>query len=116
MEVILDTSFILTCIKQKIDFFEELSFKGFKIFIPSQVISELKGLAISKSEANLALKILHSNSFKKLELNGRKTDNAIINYSKKHPEVYIATLDNEIIKKTRNRKIAIKGKKRLSAA
>ncbi len=39
-QVLLDTNFILNCINQKIDFFEDLA--GYKIIIPQEVINEIK--------------------------------------------------------------------------
>ena len=61
-QVILDTSFILTCVKQKIDFFEELKFMGVKVLIPRQVIRELKNMKTSDN-AQLSLQILDKNKF-----------------------------------------------------
>ena len=40
----MDSSFILTCVRQKIDFFEEIELKGIQILIPKQVIREIKGI------------------------------------------------------------------------
>ncbi len=105
---LLDTNFILTCIKQKIDFFEELRFMGFEIIIPDRVIDELK-----KLKQTLALKLLEKNNFKKIILIGKDVDNSIINYAKKNPEIIIATLDKELSNKLKNRKIIIRGKKKL---
>ena len=105
---LLDTNFILTCIKQKIDFFEELRFMGFEIIIPDRVIDELK-----KLKQTSALKLLEKNNFKKIILIGRDVDNSIINYAKKNPEIIIATLDKELSNKLKNRKIIIRGKKKL---
>jgi len=105
---LLDTNFIITCIKQKIDFFEELRFMGFEIIIPDRVIDELK-----KLKQTLALKLLEKNNFKKIILIGKDVDNSIINYAKKNPEIIIATLDKELSNKLKNRKIIIRGKKKL---
>jgi len=107
-QVILDTSFILTAIKQKIDFFEELEAMGIKILIPEKVIKELKGL-----ESKIALKIIDMNKFKKIELKEKEVDAGIINYGKKHPDLIIATLDEEIKKKTKNRKLVVRQQKKL---
>ncbi|MBI2004290.1 hypothetical protein HYS72_02385 [Candidatus Pacearchaeota archaeon] len=114
---LLDTNFILTCIKQKIDFFEELEFMGFEILIPDKVIDELK-----KLKQTSALKLLEKSNFKKISLTGKNTDNSIINYAKENPEIFVATLDKELQKKLKNksprdhpkgRKIIIRGKKKL---
>jgi len=107
-KVILDTSFIMTAVRNKIDFFEEFELGGIKILVPHQVIRELEGL-----KADLALKILKKNKFQKINLEGKNTDRAIINYAKTNPEVLVATLDREIKNKIRNSKLVIRQKKKL---
>jgi len=108
-KVILDTSFILTCLKQKIDFFEELKLMGILILIPKQVIVELKGV----DKSGLALKLLENNSFEKIDINMKNVDQGIINYGKENPKVIIATLDKEIKTKTKNSKVIVREKSRL---
>ena len=49
-KAILDTSFILTAVRQKIDFFYDLKTTGFKILIPDIVLREIE--TISKSNKN----------------------------------------------------------------
>ena len=105
---LLDTNFILTCIKQKIDFFEELKFMGFEVIIPDKVIDELK-----KLKQTSALKLLEKNKFKEIILAEKNTDNSIINYANKNPEILVATLDKELNNKLKNRKIIIRVKKKL---
>jgi len=41
-KAILDTNFILSCIDKKIDFFEAISFIGFNIIIPNEVLLKRK--------------------------------------------------------------------------
>jgi len=110
-QIVLDTSFIISAVRNKIDIFEEL--QEYKIIIPEQVIVELQGISKSKSEAKIALKILSQNNFIRPDLKTKNTDNAIINYSKKNPQFIIATLDKEIKKKTKNPKLIIRNKKKL---
>ncbi len=110
-QVILDTSFILTCVKQKIDFFEELKFMGLKIIIPKQVVGELKGLGSDNSK--LSLKILDKNSYEAVDLRGKNVDLGIINFANKNSDVFVATLDREIKKKVNNSAVVIREKKRL---
>ncbi len=110
-KVILDTSFILTCVKQKIDFFEKIKFMGMQIFIPKQVIREMKGINNPNSE--LSFKILKKNKFKEIDLGKGKVDNLLINFAKENKEIIVATLDREIKKKTQNPKLVIRGKKNL---
>jgi len=111
--IVLDTSFILTAIRNKIDLFEELS--GYEIIIPEQVINEIKGLENSKlkSESNIALKLIKLNKPKIKDFNGKNTDNAIVNYAKKNPDTIIATLDREIKRNIKNSKLIIRNKKKL---
>lgn len=110
-QIILDTSFILTCIRNKIDFFDELF--GYEILIPKQVIKEIEGLSNSKTEAKLSLKLIKSNKPKTINIPGKNTDNAIINYAKENPDMIIATLDRGIKSKVKNSKLIIRNKKKL---
>ncbi|MBL7059026.1 hypothetical protein ISS08_01075 [Candidatus Pacearchaeota archaeon] len=117
-KAILDTSFILTCVKQKIDFFEEFILMGIQVLIPDQVIKEIQGIANGnpsrKSEdARLTLEILDKNKFKKFDLRLKNVDKGIINFADKNSEIYVATLDREIKNKSNNSKIVIREKKRL---
>jgi len=107
-QAILDTSFIITASKQKIDFFRWLEEEGIEPVIPEQTINELEGLG-----AKLALKILRMNKFKPIKIQGKDADAAIINFAKKNPDTFIATLDQELKRKIKNRKIIIRGKKKL---
>ena len=115
---LLDTSFILTCVRNKIDFFEQLELEGFKILVPKQVIKEIEAIKNSKkseakSEANLALKLIKTKKPKIIQLKGKTADNAIISYTKQNPSIIVATLDREIKNKTKNRKLVIRSKKKL---
>lgn len=118
-KVILDTSFILTCVRQKIDFFEYLELQGFQILIPNEIIKELERIMKSKKklrvrdDAELALKLLKSDSFKKIDLNSRNVDNGIIKFAKEDPVMVIGTLDSAIKKRAKNPKLVIREKKRL---
>lgn len=117
--VLLDTSFILTCIKQKIDFFEQLESEGFRIIIPKQVIYELEKIASSKQKlhfrenANSSLKLLKKSNFKKIDLKTKAVDAGLIKFAKGNPKTIIATLDRELKKKIQNPKLVIRGKKKL---
>ena len=118
MRVLIDTNFALTCIKQRIDFFEEIKLMGIKILIPEQVINELKTLENrdrkeSSYESEIALRLLKKEDFKEINLNDDKTDRAIVKFAKKNPKIIIATLDKEIQSKIPNRKMIIRGKKKL---
>ena len=110
---ILDTSFILSCIRKKIDFFEQIPSRGMKIIIPRQVIEEIKGLSKSEPEAKIALSLLKKNSFMKIDLETKNVDNGIIKTAKENQGYVIATLDREIKDKTENQKLIIRGEREL---
>ena len=116
--VVLDTNFILSCVRKKIDFFNDINFSGLKIIIPIQVISELENLSETgnlklREEAKLSLAILKKNSFDKVDLKIKNVDNGIVKFTKEHEEYIIATLDKEIQKKIKNQKLIIRGEKEL---
>ena len=107
-KVILDTNFIMTCVKQRIDFFNDLELMGLEIIIPKQVVRELE-----RKKAELALKVIKAHKFKNVDLKFNYVDKGLINYGKKYPGAIIATLDADIKKKVLNTKIIIRGKKKL---
>lgn len=117
--VILDTNFVLTCIKQKIDFFEEIKLMGMQILIPKQVIDEIKRIANSKKklhfreDAKLALKLLERSSFKKIDLKNKNVDKGLIKLAKENKSIIVGTLDRELKNKIQNPKLVIRGKKKL---
>lgn len=112
--VVLDTSFILSCIRKKIDFFEQIKFKGLKVLLPTQVIEELTKISErNKTEAKLALLILDKNKFTEIDLQNKNVDKGIIKLAKENREYIIATLDKEIKNKTNNQKLVIRGEKEL---
>jgi len=116
-QALLDTNFILTCIKQKIDFFEDLQFRGIQILIPEQVINELKKLSSKKGTASsiseFALKFLRPNTFKTVDLKNNHVDEAIMDFAKENPAVIIATLDKDLKFKVNNPYLVIRGRKKL---
>ena len=117
-QIILDTSFILTSIRNKIDFFEDIQSMGSNILIPKQVIKEIENISKSKKkfrfreEAQIALKLLNKSKFRKIDLKTKNVDKGIVKYSNKH-DVIVATLDREIKNKIKNSKLVIRGKKKL---
>jgi len=120
-QVLLDTNFILTCIKQKIDFFEEIPYLGYQIIIPNKVMEELKSISFSKKKlkfrdnAKLALRLIEKNKFEPLQLGKGHTDKEIIHYVKENPGTIVATLDKEIKTKLKGRIMIIREKKRIEA-
>lgn len=118
-QVLLDTNFIISCARQKIDFFHEIPLMGFEILIPRQVFDEIEKLSKSRKsaslreEADLALKIMNRNKFTIIKLRRNDVDRAIIEFANDNKEVIIATLDKEIQSKIKNQKMIIKGLKTL---
>jgi rRNA-processing protein FCF1 len=109
-KIILDTNFIITCIKQKIDFFEELKYMGFHIIIPKQVIDELV-----KLKRKLELKIVekHKADYQLIRFKRGYVDKGMIEFAQKNPKAIIATLDSDLKNKILNSKMVIRGKKTL---
>jgi len=115
--VLLDTNFILSCVRNKIDFVEELQLSGRKILLPIQVVDELKEIVKkkkykSKSEAEFALKLLGHSNFEKIDLKEKYVDKGIRKFVEKNKSVIIATLDREL-KRPKNRNMVITRKKKI---
>ncbi len=117
--VILDTSFILSSVRNKLDFFEGLSDLGHSVFIPSEVISEIERIGKStkslkvRSESELAVKIIKNGKFSKVDCPGKYPDAGIKNYLDLHPDFVLATMDYDLKKSVKNRKIVIRNRKKL---
>ena len=125
MEIILDTNFLITAVKNKIQLFEALEdFQG-NVLIPTQVISELKILkedpklkTIEKNSVNLALQLIKIKKIKKIDFQGKDADAGFVRYCKNH-DTTIATLDRILKSKiktvNKNTKfLTIKEKKRIA--
>lgn len=113
MEVILDSNFIISCMKRGIDFVSELEEKGFKIVIPREVLQELRDLRqkVNREEKvsiDLALKLIENGKVKKVGLGTGKIDYQLI--KKGQEGVYIGTLD-AAIKRVIPNKIVISNSK-----
>lgn len=111
LRCLLDTNFILTCVKQKIDFFEDIKLMGIQIIIPQEVVAEIERL--KTPEAKTALALLQKNKFKKIEINKGHVDKKIISYLKDKPKIILATLDKELQSKVSNPKMIVRERKRL---
>ncbi|MFA5993045.1 MAG: hypothetical protein WC796_05040 [Candidatus Pacearchaeota archaeon] len=106
MEILLDTNFILTCVKQKIDLFSQLDelFGLYTIKIPEQVLNELKILKEKKElkitereSAELALVLLKNKKIKIINSNKKDADSAIVEHiSTIKSELCVATLDKDL--------------------
>jgi rRNA-processing protein FCF1 len=112
MKIILDTNFLIDCIRFKIDIKSE--FRGNELFIVDSIILEIEKIAKRKTKeaslAKIALDII--NDLKVLKSKQDETDDSLIEYSK---EGYvIATQDRDLkskIKKLGGKVIYIRQKK-----
>jgi rRNA-processing protein FCF1 len=106
MDAILDTNFMIYCLKNKIDFFDQLEERGFKIIIPKEVLEEMKDLKKDASRVDrTAVEVLEDlfskRKFKKISLGGRSVDAGLIEMGKRGN--YIASMDAAVRRSVPNR-------------
>lgn len=106
MKVILDSSFIISCVKRKIDFISELEEKGFEVLLAKEVLQELKDLRLNVSHderkaIDIAEEFFRKRKFKKIALGQDRVDVGLIHKGKSG--YYIATLDAAIKREVQNR-------------
>ena len=99
MEALLDTNFIISCMKEKIDFMSQLEQQGFTVVLPREVFQELKDLKMKVSHrdreaVSVALTLFASKRVKKMTLGKNSVDKGLIMKGKQG--YYIATLDASI--------------------
>lgn len=124
MAVLLDTNFILTCVKQRIDLFGQLrdKFPGDKVFIPAGVVKELARLGKDKElkmyereAADLAVQLLDGEKIIILDLEGN-VDDSIVGYALKN-NVFVASLDRGIKNRLKSSKfLTIRQGRRIAEA
>ncbi|MEK6894285.1 MAG: hypothetical protein AABX10_02385 [Nanoarchaeota archaeon] len=118
MQVILDSSFIISCVRDRIDFLTQLAEQGFIPVVPKEVFQEMKDLRISNRSSredrlaiDVALEMLEKGNVKKMSLGSGKVDESLI---KKGLEgIFIATLDNGIKKKIPKKIVIFKAQNRV---
>ncbi len=113
MKVLLDTNFIITALKQKIDLLEQIKnlIDNPEIIIPLEVINEIKKLQSSKETkttekqaAQLAILIIQKNpsEIKTPSIKTPDVDAGMIAFTIKN-KVTIATLDRNLKQKIKNK-------------
>lgn len=124
MKVLLDTNFIITCVKNKIDFpsrSEEIIDESIEWLIPQDVLNELgnlkdkKGAKVAdRSAAELSFEIIKSLDPEVLDLPGKNpnVDIKIVNYILDKP-IVLATLDKNLKFRVSNKILTTRGKKGL---
>jgi rRNA-processing protein FCF1 len=123
MKILLDTNFILTCVKQKIDIAsaEEILNEKIEWIIPQEVLNELgnlkdrTGMKITdKNAAKLSFEILQLLNPKIIGLKSHNpnVDMKILNYIL-GTDIILATLDRGLKDKVTNKILTIRGNKKL---
>lgn len=116
MEVLLDSSFIVSCLKKHIDFIEQLEAQGFTVKVPHEVFEELRDLRlksrrVERDAIDIALALFESRGVKKMKLGKRRVDEGLIEKGKQG--IYIATLDREIKRAIPNAVVLFDAEKRV---
>ncbi len=124
MKILLDTNFILTCVKQKIDFHScanEIVNQKIEWLVPQDVIDELdvlknrKGMKFSdRDAARLSFEIVRNLNPKVIKLPSKNpnVDMKIVNYIV-DKNIVLATLDKNLKNRIGNRILTIRGRKNL---
>ncbi len=111
MKILLDTSFLLTAVKYKVDIFEKL--KGHELVVLNGVKRELETLIKAKKrgklEAKIVLELLKKNKVKIKKSKIRSVDDALV----AEKNYVIATQDRELKRKLKGKKIITIRQKRL---
>jgi len=99
MKVILDSNFIISCVKRNIPFIDQLQEKGFEILLAREIMQELKDLRFKvahdeRAAIDLGVEMITKAKLKKISLSHDKVDLGLIQKGKKG--YYIATLDAAI--------------------
>ena len=118
MEVILDTNFIVSCIRKKIDFLEQLREQGFKVIVLREVLQELKDILRRDGSSredrlavNVALELLFGKRVKHMTIGQGKVDDELIRLG--NMGYYIATLDRVIKRQVPSRVVIFDAQKRV---
>lgn len=98
MRILLDTNFLISAVKFKVDIWQAL--RGYELFILDVVLEELEKLAKGRSKdaqfAKAALQIAATKDLKILHAKEKSTDIALLEHSKAYA---IATQDIELKEK-----------------
>ena len=124
MKILLDTNFVLTCAKQKIDFDRIMNgqtSEEVKWIVPEEVLGELRGLKIGgrikikeRNAATIGIEILTKLGAEvvKLSNTANDVDTKIVNYIHDKP-IILATLDKKLKSRVKNKILTIRGKNNL---
>lgn len=118
MQVILDSSFIISCVRERIDFLSQLSEQGFTPVVPREVLQEMKDLRVSDRSSredrlaiDVAFTLLERHKVKKTTLGQGRVDEFLIKRGLEG--VFIATLDNAVKRKIPKKIVIFKAQNRV---
>jgi len=106
--IILDTNFIVTCVKQKIQLFEQLDevFVIYNLVVAKQIIDELEKIKNDKETrikereaAQVSILLLKKKAKKLTDFKTPNVDAGILRYIKGKEDIIVATLDRDLIAK-----------------
>ena len=124
MKILLDTNFILTCAKQKIDFdaiMNGQTSEEVKWIVPKEVLQELRGLRFGgkikikeRNAATIGIEIVTrlGTEVVKLSSTANDVDTKIVNYLREK-NIVLATLDKNLKSRVKNKILTIRNKKNL---
>jgi len=124
MKILLDTNFIITCAKQKIDFdtiMNGQTTEEVKWIVPEEVLTELRGLKFGgkikikeRNAASIGIEIVEKLGAEVVKLSNTASDvdTKIVNYLRSK-DIILATLDKKIQSRVKNKILTIRGKKTL---
>jgi rRNA-processing protein FCF1 len=102
MKVILDTNFLVDCMRFKVDLNSELA--GNELFVLDSVIFEIEKIVDRRTSesslAKLALEFINKNNIRQLKSEEKSVDDSLISYSKQG--YVIATHDRELKSKLKS--------------
>lgn len=115
MEVLLDSSFIISCIRKRIDFLSQLEEQGFRVKVPREVLQEMKDLKkksktsrVDRVAIDVALQLIEQRKVKKMSFGDGRVDDYLI--ARGNEGAYIATLDAGIKNKIPNKIVIFSSK------
>lgn len=102
MKVIVDTNFVLSCLKEKVRIFDYLEEEFSEILIPSKVLDELKRISSAggpseRGNAEVAVQWISLGRARIVWGDGY-VDKQIVNFVRDNREIVVATLDKDLKK------------------
>ena len=116
MEILLDTNFIISCVKRKIDFnslADEIIDEKIEWIVPFEVLNELEEISKRKGEketdklsAKIGLEMTKLIGAKIINVHNKNVDQGILDYIK-GKNIVLATMDKELKKKSLSKILTI---------